>query len=796
MSRPPLSQNPRGYVLIIVLVVGLAASLAAISLSQSAGSALIESMHTDNGDRAQGVAEAGMMRAVAFLQAVTGNSQDFDGVLDRGLNSVCNATAGTVTPQADDGTPEWTDATVVQLNTNSGTKGFGCVLMDLGTTNVSGAYLVRFDDDDDDDPWKSEWEKVTGNNPTNDCQEGPDPSQAVNSDSFGGKNNPLRDRNRTIWVTVIGAYPATSCTTAAIEDATHRATIRRMHSAPRFPSVAGIQVKGNINVQGNSDMGACSEIGSLEVDGSATGSGDGCACGFSAADSWTTGTWDHCTTSGAISCATTVNDGEPGHQDYTLPGCLTGQLETPGPVIPNLPSVTGQTGQYVDWDRPCTFYIDIDSTTGDEGIWFWDSNRSMDGSVSCGSYEGNSGGDAPFPGPPNPSAAYSPLGTGNTPDWTGCWTPVILGAGPPGGASWATATSPTSGVSDVNTWVMPTTGCMGPPWRATGTSYGTASPVWEWGNSGSTPDECTWRPTNLTGEYETCYDGPISNLDSDGTPGNETNCGEQGLRCNSGAGTGGPLDYTDCDAGVLQGPLNWQLERLGINQFPDGVQLNKPNWQAECTVQYPPFGTTTTPYACTNCTGTQDAMTRLNGGSKHWWFTGQTNAQVTALPAGVYWWSDDLSLSGGGWDWHEDAHPSDTLNGGNPDPEINLAAYPLVTMMTAGDIDLQPDGYFFGFGQTDNGAGSGNERYIPSIVTGGDTTMRGGAGESIVGSIYANGNVEWRGGGMMYLFGELYTDGNFDVGGSGNFWWLYRVSLQEPQTGTSGMPPTQFKSSF
>ena len=155
--------------------------------------------------------------------------------------------------------------------------------------------------------------------------------------------------------------------------------------------------------------------------------------------------------------------------------------------------------------------------------------------------------------------------------------------------------------------------------------------------------------------------------------------------------------------------------------------------------------------------------------------------------------TDDLSPSGSSYEHNILSNPLHPANGGDPDPDTNLGGFILATLMTPGDLSLQQDGYAFGGGQNTNGE---DERPFTTIVTGGEFGMQGGGGAIIGGSIYANGDVAWNGNGAGFLFGELYTNGDFNIGGSGQFNWLYHVSLQEPSTGTSGMPPTQFKSAY
>lgn len=773
--------SPRGFVLLIVMIIGIAAGLGAAALISTSGGARLAALHSHDGDAAAGIAEAGMERAVAYLQSVAGNSLDFDGVLDRGLNSVCDP----INPQADDFTPNWSDSAVV---TYQG-KAYSRVNMDTdGDSVADAAYLVRFDDDDDDQPYQIDWIRVTGNNPANNCNEGPHNDQAVNGANYGnGANNYLRDRNRTIFVTVVGLYPLGDGATA--DTAKHRVVMRRLHSAPRFPGMPGIQVKGNITVSGSGSIAACSPIGSLEVDGDASGGAGklACACGFSEANNFITSSgWDHCTEETHVisdPCNSTVTVGTV---TYEIPGCAPGQLNEPGPSIPDLPDLDNDPDAYIDFERPCVFWVDVTK----HQLWFWDANRDAAGQTCGERMEGSGLGKSAIL-PPDPSKASAPSAASS--DLRGCWTPLVLDMN----------TSASAGGNPPAIPNHPSQQCYFTPfhdglWDGSAAAALRADGRTGFQQEGSSGQyRCGWAPRggpNTDGKYRTCNDVALSGFGCDvGLPGFD-----------------GPSGVITMSLGSGLGPLNQKLQNLSEPLFPHNVALNKPDW-SQCTVVYPPDGTVIAQktYHCLDtegdgvadtqgCTATNGATLGTSGvaihhshSGGHPWFRGRNSRDVDAVPAGVYWFSADIAPTGTNFgNWDVNAHPIVRSNDAN---DVPLEYYMKATIVTSGTFSIQQPGYVLGPGQTDEGGDNPKYR-LSSVIAKGGVTFKGAGNQAVAGTVYTTGNADWAGSGTMMLFGELHTKGNFTIGGSGKFWWLYQVPFQDPPIGTTGTPPTQFRS--
>lgn len=397
-ARGPLRK--RAFSLILVLVVGVAAFAVATTLLIVSESASTRGAHALQGERAEAIAQAGFERTLAYMAPLVEDTGDFDKVLDPDLDVNCSALpVNPPTPSATAGRPAFSDGTPQTYRF----KEWTLVPYD------DGAYLVRFDDDNDDAHDEPLWVARTGNNlrGTNNCIEGP---AALGGGGGGGEgggegggggggggepaDNPFRDRNGAIWITVIGIAPGTDP-----DRAVHRSTIRRLHHIPTGGVVEGLVVRGNVDIGGNANLDACSPVGSLHVDGNVgvTGSGLGCACGDSRADSFNN--FDHCTAL-AGTCASV--------------GCALGSLDVPGPAVPAVEDWRSAPGAdfYFDWSSKCIFIVDDDS---ESGLWVWDPTAPRGPSgAACSTMQGS-------------GRAFPDINPADTSDFGSCWTPVLLG---------------------------------------------------------------------------------------------------------------------------------------------------------------------------------------------------------------------------------------------------------------------------------------------------------------------------------------------------------------------------------
>lgn len=410
-------RSPRGFVLVVVMLVAIAAAVIAGGLAARGEDARLRAVHVEHADLAEGLAQAGMQRAKGYAETIARNFGDFDRLLDPGLNASCSGLPGSAPTCTTCNRPDFGDGTDAVYNGKTYKR----------VAYGEGAYLVRFDDDQDDQQVVLGWTRNTGNNiAAVNCIEGPG--------VLSGVDNPVRDRNRAVWITVIGISPGVDP-----DRAQHRVVLRTLYTNTNPATIAGITVDGNISVGGSAELFACSPIGSLEVNGTLSGPGGGggaCACGDSLADSL--GGWDHCTDPTYAGACTAV-------------GCAPGALGTPGPSNPLVDAVDSAAGKnlYFDWTKPCTFYVDEAATFTGKSLWVWDAtaNRGPGGAL-CSDFDGAALTiNAAMPPDPDDDS------------YRRCWTPLLLDLG-------GACTSP---------WGENAAGCEWAPNGATSPSIGTAA---------------------------------------------------------------------------------------------------------------------------------------------------------------------------------------------------------------------------------------------------------------------------------------------------------------------------------
>lgn len=635
MTRPK-----RAFSLVIVIVLGVAAFVVATTLLAVSESAGTRVAHSVQGDHAKAIAEAGMERTRAYLQAITTGQLDFDLALDPNDEANCGGLPFSAAPGSQVLRPQFTDGAVVSYRGKDWTR----VAYD------GGAYLIRFEDDADDFRTQASWDDYTGNTPgaALNCIEGP---------ALAGADNPFRDRNQTISVTVVGIAPGIDP-----ERAVHRSTLRRMETFPGLAVVAGIQVRGDIEVSGSANLRACSPIASMQIDGEleADGSGaTGCACGETRANSVDTPQWSHCTASTACTAPIAI-------------GCQAGTMGTPGPSVPSVLAFQSAPGTdfYFDWAAPdtgatppregsCIFRIE------DNTLWWWDPEATR-GGVRCSTKEG-AGGDLPDIEPDDDT------------DFQQCWTPIV--------------------------------GNIGGDLR------------------GLDPFEVSrtqWRPRNsvITG---------IS------------------------AATANTVTGTS--------PV-----------FPGGVTFRKPNWQDCKVLNHPALAGS--PLACATCDGDNAAME-----GSPLWFSGDSAVQLTAIPAGIYIFDGDISLSGATQAMNA---PTGTAPGELNPATFNPAQWPLMTIATTGDINVNAR-IILGI------SGRGDAAW-PSIITDGEIVIQANNENLIGGSVWGTDDWEWRGSSTNFFFGELHLNGDWEMSGSSEFIWNYQFPLSGAQLLPTPMAPTQTRS--
>lgn len=253
-------------------------------------------------------------------------------------------------------------------------------------------------------------------------------------------------------------------------------------------------------------------------------------------------------------------------------------------------------------------------------------------------------------------------------------------------------------------------------------------------------------------------------------------------------GSGGPVsvfpgeisgsDWTPINAPSLPvtvGTVNGMLTtNTGYALFPGGTPaFTKPDWATACTVTY--LGDPAR--SCTNCDGATVAMRPESG---HYWFSGDTTAELHAIPAGTYFWNGNLSFTGAGAD-----HSAPLRPGGPLFETLDLDDWPLMTIAVKGNVDFQTT-TILGIGQRDAA--------FASVILEGNFSFSGGSNKHIAGSVWSTGNWNWNGASDNFLYGELHLNGNWDLGGNGKFRWRYLNALSAASASSAPTTPTQHHS--
>ncbi|WP_375770636.1 hypothetical protein NR798_06990 [Archangium gephyra] len=240
----------RGFTLLALLLVLAAMTLLVAATLQLGEDERRSASLVRHDARALALAEAGVERSRAYLAALLATNVDLDRALDPLLDTDCASLPSPVSGRDDDNLPVFTVGDTVVLP-GSGKRFFR-------VPHEDGAYLVRFDDNDDDGDSPAP-EAATSNNPIGGCSEG--------DDLAPGKNNPLRDRDQTVIVTVVGLYPGTDPATAQARK------VLRVRVGPQ--PAAGIIAGGSIDLDGASHV--CGLHGDIFATEDITGTG--CMCG-------------------------------------------------------------------------------------------------------------------------------------------------------------------------------------------------------------------------------------------------------------------------------------------------------------------------------------------------------------------------------------------------------------------------------------------------------------------------------------------------------------------------------------
>jgi hypothetical protein len=252
---PTSSRYSRGYILLAVMLL-LAALVLLVAVAQQRAGEESRTANLERSDaQARALAEAGLERTRAYLGGLLEREVDLDRVLDPGLDTDCAMLPSLAGVTSDDHLPPFTDGQRV-IAPSSG-KAY---LRVPARNGADGAYFVRIDDNDDDAQDSPVLVPGTSNNLLGNCLEGP---------SLGPlRDNPVRDRDGMVWVTVIGVSPGTSLE----GDAAH--STLRVLVGPGEPT--GIIAGGTVKMMGAAHV--CGAFGDVVATGSVEG---GCLCGVS-----------------------------------------------------------------------------------------------------------------------------------------------------------------------------------------------------------------------------------------------------------------------------------------------------------------------------------------------------------------------------------------------------------------------------------------------------------------------------------------------------------------------------------
>jgi hypothetical protein len=450
----------RGFALVIVLLVGFVAAAIAASVLASASTTAVGAGASAEAEIARALALAGLERAEGYAAPLEDLSGDYDMVLDPGLaeaiaapDASCTASACSCTASGSCNLPVYTDTGATTTTYNG--KKYLVVPMN------GGAYLTRFDDNADDLVADLSvdglWAPATSNHSK-------DSAGGTTCTEKAGRDNPFRDRDRTIFVTVIGIAPGTNPVTAK-----HRAVYRETLTMQTPPVVNGIESLKDIDAGGGSTkLFMCSPRGTVAAGLNFKGGSNTrtCYCGDARADS--VGSWKNCDASNnaASLCDSSAQ-------------CAAGSATTPSPAtvtqvfVTAAAKVTGNADASsfaFNWNTPCNFFVGkgtaAAAATTTFVLWAWDAdaNRGPTG-TRCGDM-----GVRAMP-VPNPT---------DTATYGACWTPLVVIAGD------GTCTD-LWGTGEVD----PAT-CA---WQPLGTSRTTPAAVY---NPGTAPD---LTPTGVTFPY-------------------------------------------------------------------------------------------------------------------------------------------------------------------------------------------------------------------------------------------------------------------------------------------------------
>lgn len=391
------------------------------------------------------IAESGLAMTFAYLAELSRQEPDFDRALDPFLDTSCNYTANSgqlniTAGAADDHAPLLPGGVLSSDPGNSFTKvSFG-----------GGAFYVRVDDNSDDghEGWRCNTASCAGAPPaylnnsdpiplweyrnnyfpdsTNNresactasailnrpgsppCWPG-DPAanlcpEAASEEINRFRDNPVRDRDKTVIVTVVGMYPGDDWSNAR-----GRRSYRLLVGPSRQPPAIAAQLAVTL---GNGDR-MCGTVGGIHSN--TTIAAAGCQCGDITSTGAITGAASCSVPAACATCVPSIP--EPNGAPLSIP-----PLVVTAPALTMAPQVSIWDSRFMNqfqWDptlaaQQCYFYMGQDGTA-----YFWDFLRLPDAAGRrCDQFTGNK---TPVPcGTTDATQAYSPVSE----PFCHCWVPI------------------------------------------------------------------------------------------------------------------------------------------------------------------------------------------------------------------------------------------------------------------------------------------------------------------------------------------------------------------------------------
>lgn len=272
-------KTPRGFVIIVVMLMLTVATAVALSQFTVVANQSVASVRVDEEIQARATGEACLALMQTYVENYIGTSPpgfnfvDFDLLLDRDR----------VKDSTDDFLPSFGTRTLVPrtLSPTTGATAAAHQWMFLprpgppsAAPNQAGCLLRLEDNSDDAFPTSSLPVGTTDNTTALTPLPVPSPEGAT----AASRDNPLRDRDRSIYITVIGLYPFLPGTAvdAAYERAHARVTLRRLFATsnpvetpPAILACDDVSLAGNASVTG---------LGGIQGDNVAY-AGSNCGCG-------------------------------------------------------------------------------------------------------------------------------------------------------------------------------------------------------------------------------------------------------------------------------------------------------------------------------------------------------------------------------------------------------------------------------------------------------------------------------------------------------------------------------------